>query len=461
MGASYAAYPEYKESGAEWLDVIPRDWVVSKVKYLAPFQVGWTPPTKVDANFIGDNLWANISDLKGKFIERTSKNISDAAAKAASMEISPKGSLLYSFKLSVGSVSFASQNMYTNEAIASFLEGGSLPLSYMYYALPKFVIENASTNIYGARILNQELINSALLLAPSYKEAEKIANFLDHETAKIDTLIEKQQQLIKLLKEKRQAVISHAVTKGLNPNAPMRDSGVEWLGEVPAHWEVCKLKHIISSLESGVSVNAADTPAQGDEFGVLKTSCVYTRSFRLEENKTVVKEEYDRVKCPIRKGAIIVSRMNTPDLVGASALVDVEQSNVFLPDRLWQTVFAEEDNHSSKFVALFMMIKGFRSQISLAAEGASSSMQNIAKEDYLSINIAFPDIEEQVAIVDYCESKLDRLDSLEMRANNAIELMQERRTALISAAVTGKIDVRSWVPPEPFNTANNNKEVAA
>ena len=200
MGVSYVPYSEYKESGVEWLDVIPRDWVVSRVKYLAPFQVGWTPPTKVDTNFIGDNLWANISDLKGKYIKRTAKNISDEAAKAASMDISPKGSLLYSFKLSVGAVSFASQDMYTNEAIASFLEGGSLPLSYLYYALPKFVIENASTNIYGARILNQELINSALLLAPSYEEAEKIANFLDHETAKIDTLIEKQQQLIALLK---------------------------------------------------------------------------------------------------------------------------------------------------------------------------------------------------------------------------------------------------------------------
>jgi type I restriction enzyme S subunit len=168
--------------------------------------------------------------------------------------------------------------------------------------------------------------------------------------------------------------------------------------------------------------------------------------FRVEENKTVVKEEYDRVKCPIRKGAIIISRMNTPELVGASALVEVEGPNIFLPDRLWQTVFKDEESQNSKFIAYFMRIKGFRSQISLAAEGASSSMQNIAKDDYLSINIAFPEVAEQDEIVDYLEKRISDLNGLENRANMAIELMQERRTALISAAVTGKFDVRNWTP---------------
>ena len=130
--------------------------------------------------------------MTGKHIDETAKNISDDAAKQASMEITPHGSLLYSFKLSVGTVAFNSCDMYTNEAIASFLASDSkLPLSYLYYALPSFVIQNASTNIYGARILNQELIANALLLSIPYEEAEKIANFLDHETAKIDTLIEK------------------------------------------------------------------------------------------------------------------------------------------------------------------------------------------------------------------------------------------------------------------------------
>ena len=238
----------------------------------------------------------------------------------------------------------------------------------------------------------------------------------------------------------------------------MRDSGVEWLGEVPEHWEVCKLKHIISALESGVSVNSADVPAQRDEIGILKTSCVYTRFFRVEENKTVIKEEHSRVKCPVRKGAIIISRMNTPELVGASALVDVDASNIFLPDRLWQTIFEEDDKQSPEFVAYFMMIEGFRHQISLAAEGASSSMQNITKEDYLSISITLPSLSEQEEIAVYLDKKLADLNCLVDKALSAIELMQERRTALISAAVTGKIDVRHHAS---HPTGNDTSEVSA
>jgi len=116
----YKAYPEYKDSGSLWLGEVPKHWCVSKLKYIAPFQVGWTPPTKDDSNFDGENLWANISDLKSKYITDTVKKISDNAAKVASMDVSPKGSLLYSFKLSVGTISFAGADMYTNEAIASF-----------------------------------------------------------------------------------------------------------------------------------------------------------------------------------------------------------------------------------------------------------------------------------------------------------------------------------------------------
>jgi type I restriction enzyme S subunit len=140
MAGRYKAYPEYKDSGVEWIDVVPVGWSVSRVKHLAPFQVGWTPPTKGDSNFEGNNLWANISDLKGRVINDTAKRISDNAAKVASMSITPQGSLLYSFKLSVGAVSFAGKDMYTNEAIASFLNSAKLPLLYLYYAFPVFII---------------------------------------------------------------------------------------------------------------------------------------------------------------------------------------------------------------------------------------------------------------------------------------------------------------------------------
>jgi type I restriction enzyme S subunit len=459
LSEKYSAYPEYKDSGVEWLDVIPRDWIVSKVKYLAPFQVGWTPPTKVDANFIGDNLWANISDLKGKYLKRTAKNISNEAATAASMEISPKGSLLYSFKLSVGAVSFACQDMYTNEAIASFLEGGRLPLSYMYYALPKFLIENASKNIYGARILNQELINNAFLLAPTFEEAEKIANFLDFETAKIDTLIEKQQQLIALLKEKRQAVISHAVTKGLNPNAPIRDSGVEWLGDVPEHWDVSSLKYHVDTV-NGFGFSSSDVCEEGVPFiraGNIKKKSVTQTDLYLPQR---IVDRYKRVV--LSEGDIVISMVGSDprileSAVGQIGIVPKSMAGA-VPNQNIVILREKTDSILKRFLFYVLCSESYRNHLNVFSHKLAN--QSIISSS-LIVNAKFmlPSVGEQCEIIRFLDQRLEKFDEIMENNNGSLALLKERRTALISAAVTGKIDVRNWQAPEPSD--QQNKEVAA
>ncbi|WP_109241226.1 restriction endonuclease subunit S [Klebsiella michiganensis] len=440
--AKYKAYPEYKDSGVEWLGDIPKGWTISKVKYLAPFQVGWTPPTKNDANFIGDNLWVNISDLKDKFISSTAKCISDKAAKEASMDITPRGSLLYSFKLSVGAVSFAGCDLYTNEAIASFLDRAKLPLSYLYYALPIFIIENASTNIYGAKILNQELIKNSFLLAPSHGEAEKVANFLDHETAKIDNLIEKQQQLIELLKEKRQAVISHAVTKGLNPDVPMKDSGVEWLGGVPEHWIIAQLKFNTLEMQTGPfgsQLHAEDYVVDGIPLinpahmnaGIIipdpKVTVDEATQERLERHKLSEGEIIFSRRGELGRCAV-VKKNNEGWLCGTGSL-KAKLTKKIIPDYAYTLISSE----------------GVVSELTLESKG--STMANLNTETLGRIRLPVPPISEQEAILDYIKLISDKYDYLIRSADTAIRLMQERRTALISAAVTGKIDVRDWVAP--------------
>lgn len=425
MTGKYCAYPDYKDSGVEWLGDIPKNWTVSKIKFIAPYQVGWTPPTKNDANFEGENLWANISDLGQKVIYDTAKKISDPAAKAASMDITPAGSLMYSFKLSVGTVSFAGRDMYTNEAIASFLDSADLPLAYLYYVLPKFVIENASTNIYGARILNQELISNAMMLAPSDHEAETIANFLDHETAKIDTLIEKQQQLIQLLKEKRQAVISYAVTKGLNPNAKLKESGVEWLGEVPESWSIGRLKNVLR-IRNGkdykdVEVEEGGYPVYGSG-GIFRRSSDY-----LYDGKSVL---FGR-KGTIDKPLVVNGKFWTVDTMFYSEVFDIA-----VPEFIYFQATMFPFNLLSTHTAL----------------------PSMTQEDLLELPFVIPSITEQLDIISAAQDKSDEYDRLIAKAESAIQLMQERRSALISAAVTGKIDVRNWVAPQESQT---NKEVAA
>ena len=435
----YQAYPDYKDSGVEWLGDVPEHWTVSKIKFIAPYQVGWTPPTKNDANFDGENLWANISDLRGKIIHDTAKKISDEAAKAASMDITPGGSLLYSFKLSVGSVSFAGKDMYTNEAIASFLEGATLPLSYLYYVLPKFVIENASTNIYGARILNQELISNAMLLAPSTQEAEIIANFLDHETAKIDTLIEKQQQLIKLLKEKRQAVISHAVTKGLNPNVPMRDSGVEWLGEVPEHWVVRRLKHT-SNLQSGIPKGKDLTGKISISVPMLRVANVQDGYLDLNDVHEMAIEPEQLERYSLEYGDVLMNEGGDNDKLGRGAVWKSEiapcihQNHVFAirpysiePE--WLDLLTRASYAKFYF---FMVAK------------QSTNLASISSTNIKETPLLIPSKMERGEIMDYVLRKLKAFENIEEKCTAQIMLFQERRTALISAAVTGKIDVRHW-----------------
>lgn len=425
-------YPAYKDSGVVWLGEVPSSWGVSKVKHLSPFQVGWTPPTRNDENFNGDNLWANISDLGNKTICDTAKRISDYAAKVASMDITPMGSLLYSFKLSVGSVSFAGRDMYTNEAIASFLEVGKLPLSYLYFALPKFIIENASTNIYGARILNQELIKNAILLAPPYEEAEAIANFLDHETTKIDTLIDKQQQLIKLLKEKRQAVISHAVTKGLNLDAPMKDSGVEWLGEVPEHWAMMKFSHC-ASIRNG-QVDPRHHPY--NKFILIAPNHVESGTGKIISIETAEEQGADSGKYLCKTGEVIYSKIR-PAL--AKACIAPSDNTICSADMY---PIAGRNGLKTQFLFWFVLSQEFTSFAVLESDRVA--MPKINRESLADIKIPVPPEIEQESLVRHIQAQMEKFDVLVLKAESAIALLKERRTALISAAVTGKIDVRNW-----------------
>lgn len=435
----YPKYSEYKDSGVEWLGEIPEHWIVSKVKYLTSFQVGWTPPTKNDSNFIGDNYWATIADLKDKVITATVNQISDKAALDASMDITPKGSLMYSFKLSVGAVSFAGCDMYTNEAIASFLPSAKLPLSYLYYALPRFVIENASTNIYGAKILNQELIRNALSVEVPFNEAETIASFLDHETAKIDTLIEKQQQLIDLLKEKRQAVISHAVTKGLDSNVPMKDSGVEWLGKVPEHWVKTKIKYIAELTPKKSEINY-----QNNEM------CSFVPMEKLKLDSLVLDEE--KLIAEVFNG---YTYFENGDILLAKVTPCFENKNMAIAQGLVNGIgFGSSEiyvlrpyqKENTDFLYYRLQEDVFM-ELGTGAMTGAGGLKRVPSDFLNNFEFALPPLNEQQAIVEYIKSYLYKNSILMQKAEQQISLMQERRTALISAAVTGKIDVRNWQAP--------------
>ena len=260
--AGLKPYSSYKDSGVEWLGKIPAAWEVKPLKHLTAFSTGWTPPTGRENLYGGQHFWANIGDLGPRILCATQKTISDQAIREARLRIVAAGSLLFSFKLSVGMVSIVGADMYTNEAIAAFAPSERIDTLYLYWAAPLLVPRNAQENIYGAPLLNRERIANARLLSPPVVEQRAIAAFLDRQTTKIDALVAKKERLIELLQEKRTTIIARAVTKGLDPNVPMKNSGVEWLGEIPAHWEVKPLKRAIRFIE-GPGILAQDFMVEG------------------------------------------------------------------------------------------------------------------------------------------------------------------------------------------------------
>jgi type I restriction enzyme, S subunit len=289
-------------------------------------------------------------------------------------------------------------------------------------------------------------VNFWIPVPPSSEQTE-IARFLNGETSKIDALVEEQRRLIELLKEKRQAVISHAVTKGLNPNAPLKPSGIEWLGDVPQHWEVKALKHSITKIEQGWSPQCGSEPATESEWGVLKVGCGNGDRFDPNEQKALPLDVGPLTAYEIKAGDILVSRGNTLELVGSATYISEVRPRLLLCDLLYR-FRAKAGRAESEFLVLSLRSPNVRFQIERDATGTSASMKKIGQGVLRDFLIALPPLEEQRQIISHIRTQTAALDALTAEAERAIELLQERRTALISAAVTGKIDVRDFVESE-------------
>ncbi len=438
--SKYQAYPEYKDSGVEWLGEIPNHWHSTKIKYGYEITLGkmLQKEAKSSADEFRPYLKAVNIQPFGVYLEQVGK-----------MWFSPAE--LRNLKLAYGDVLISEGGDVGRSAIWR----NELPVCYFQNAInrarprknrsPRYLFYWMNTlkssefidilcNKATIAHYTAEKVENSPLFIPSYGEAENIANFLDHETAKIDTLIDKQQQLIQLLKEKRQAVISHAVTKGLNPNAPMRDSGVEWLGEVPEHWVVLRLKDTCDLISKKVEINNQKVVA-------LENIESWTGKYLKTDSN------YSGQDVEFIVGDILFGKLR-PYL--AKVYLAKEQGVAF-GDLL---VYRPKKELLNKYGFYLLTHEGFINTVDSSTYG--SKMPRASTEFISEMTVVLPPIQEQEQIIVYVDSILERFDNLVLKAEAAIELMQERRTALISAAVTGKIDVRNWESPD---SAQNKEAV--
>lgn len=220
-----------------------------------------------------------------------------------------------------------------------------------------------------------------------------------------------------------------------------------WLDRLPSHWQQLRVKHVIERMESGVSVNSDANPATSDEIGVLKTSCVYGDQFSPQENKRVLEDEVGRVACHVKADRLIISRMNTPELVGSCGYVCQDIPNLYLPDRLWQTVFSKSRECLPRFAWYYLTSRPAKSAISSLAAGTSGSMQNIAQDAFVGIGFPLPPLDEQKAIARFLDTKTAQIDALVAQKRQLIAKLKEKRSALIARTVT------RGLPPEAAKAA--------
>ncbi|MDZ4850360.1 MAG: type I restriction-modification system subunit M N-terminal domain-containing protein [Pirellulaceae bacterium] len=448
---------ETKPSGVEWLGDVPEHWEVQRLK-----RACCVFPSNIDKkSYDGETpiVLCNYTDVY--YNERITRAIEFMPATATTDQIAK-------FTLRAGDMIITKDSETADDiAVAAFVPQDLpgvvcsyhlsmvRPLPTICGAFVKRLFDSAYAKACFATLANgltrvglgQYELDNVELPFPRIAEQTAIAAFLDRETGKIDELVSEQRRLIELLKEKRQAVISHAVTKGLNLNAPMKPSGIQWLGDVPEHWDVKRIKHLVRSIEQGWSPQCEGFPVESkDEWGVLKVGCVNTGTFNPSENKLLPANLEPLPALAISTGDLLISRANTRELVGRAAVAEADYSNLILCDKLYR-LRLERDRCLPRFLSHYLSSNAARSQIELGATGASASMVNIGQSIILELSIAVPTVMEQAAIVVVIRTETARLDTLTAEAQRGIELLQERRTALISAAVTGKIDVRNTATP--------------
>lgn len=401
--------------------------------------------------------------MKVKNIGKTEEYLTELGLENSTASLVAKGALLlvvrsgilkHTIPVAMNSVPVA----LNQDMKALRVEGRRLSARYLMY-----VVEGKNNELLqewakqGATVesIEQEYLENSEFPVPALREQSAIANFLDHETAKIDTLIEKQQQLIKLLKEKRQAVISHAVTKGLNPDAPMKDSGVEWLGEVPEGWDVLPLRRFLLTIQQGSSPIASDSSPVVGEFGVLKISAVKKGSYFENHSKTLQSEAEYESRFSVKKGDLLVTRANTPELVADACIVSSKPKlKVMLCDLIYRLNLAE--NINPEYLCYWLLSHLGRSQIEMDARGSSMTMAKVSQGHIRAWLATSPPLDEQREIVEYLDTKCGAFLDATQQTDRTLRLLKERRTALISAAVTGKIDVRNWQPPKSESTASTD-----
>jgi len=454
----YSAYPEYKPTGCDWFPEIPSHWAIDRAKWsVTSCQNGiWGSEPGGD----DDLVCIRVADFDRQSLristeKLTMRNISEKDRRNRLLEA---GNLLLEKsgggeQQLVGAVvefnqPFPAVNSNFIARMVASKDANSRYLVYVHSHLYAGRVNYRSIKqTTGIQNLDSQAYLNESIAYPPFDEQQAIACFLDFKTAQIDTLIAKKKALLDKLAEKRTALISHAVTKGLAPSQSMKDSGVAWLGEIPNHWRRMLMVRVISKFEQGWSPSCDEREALPDEWGVLKSGCVNYGVFREQEHKTLPSSIEPKPSLEVKSGDILMCRASgSKHLIGSVAMVRRCRPQLIFSDKTYRILLVG-DLIDSDFFVFLMRSKYLREQIELSISGADGLANNIPQSSVKSYQVVIPPLDEQVEISNFLKIKVDDIEVQEIKVSEVIGMLQEYRAALISNAVTGKIDVRDFHDP--------------
>ena len=444
----FRPYSEYRDSGVKWLGEIPAHWEVTRLRQLVGhIEQGWSPDCEnreADADEWGVLKAGCVN--RGAFLEFEHKALPSTLRPIPALEIR-KGDLLMSRASGsrdlVGSVAVVPECrphlLLCDKVFRLHTESTAGHRRFIAYAMNsrivRWQIESVISGGSGLAInVAQKAVKDLVLVHPPLDERQTIGGYLDRETAKIDALVARKERLIELLQEKRAALITRAVTRGLDPNVPMKDSGVEWLGEIPAHWEVKRVDHTAEILRGKFTHRPRNDPSLYDgRYPFIQTGDVARAQKVITGYRQTLNEQGFAVSKMFPSGTLV---MTIAANIGDVAVLDFAAC---FPDSI--VGFIPRDGvHRDYLYYVFLAMKP-----ELLREAPVNTQGNLNVERVRSprTQVTLPNTTEQIAIIDFLDRETTTLDALIAKVREAIDHLKEFRTALISAAVTGKIDVRT------------------
>lgn len=420
---NFKPYPRYKSSGISWLSQVPEGWNISPLKWLVSQSTDKPQDGVTSGEYIG---MENIESFSATWIPSSNNDSSSGLGNL----FEPGDVLFGKLRPYLAKAWHADRSGVCSSEFLVLrpekIDGRFLLLQMLNQEFVTLV----DSSTYGSKMprASWDFIGSIRLPVPSPAEQQAIVAFLHRETAKIDTLIAKQEKLIELLKEKRQAVISHAVTKGLDPTVPMKPSGVEWLGNVPSHWSVVKSRRYFSQRK--------DRALEGDRqlTASQKYGVIYQEDYMALENSRVMQ---------VITGSEILKHIEPNDFVISmrSFQGGLEWSSLSgSVSSAYVALIPSNEVHGTFFSFLFKSqpyIQALQSTSNLVRDG-----QALRYDNFVQVDLPLPPIDEQAAIAKFIKTEVEKIDRLALKAKQAIALQKEHRVALISAVVTGKLDIR-------------------